>query len=108
MELSVGRTLTDFVYSDFQLTQGFLNGSVVRHSLQPLRGETPLEHSLEQRSPLLQRILNPVSNLLLNSLHLFLLLELIEQFQIEESLLMNVSHRQIEILFGSFGNTNPF
>lgn len=31
MELFVGRTLNDFVYSDFQLTQGFLNGSVGRH-----------------------------------------------------------------------------
>jgi hypothetical protein len=28
-----------------------------------LPGQTPLEHSLEQRSPFLQRILNPISNL---------------------------------------------
>jgi hypothetical protein len=56
-----------------------------------LRGETPLEHSLEQRSPFFQRILYPVSNLLLNSLHLFLLFVLIEKFQIEESLLVYIS-----------------
>jgi len=41
-----------------------------------------LEYSLEHRSPLLQRILDPVSYLLLNSLHLYLLFVLIEQFQI--------------------------
>jgi hypothetical protein len=46
---------------------------------------------MEQRSTLFQRILYPVSDLLLNSLHLFLLFELIEQFQIEKSFLVNIS-----------------
>ncbi len=46
--------------------------------------------SQKRSSRFLQRILYPISNLPFHPLHLFLLLELIEKFDVEESLLVKI------------------